>query len=76
MWAVNEMIPYFFVAGHVHYAQYGLLYLRSMQELHGEVLEIFLKGEHDNATDRGCGMVYGQTCLSHLCVMGIGQVDS
>ncbi len=46
LWAVNEMIPYFFAAGHVHYARYGLLYLRSMQKLHGEVLERFLKGEH------------------------------
>ena len=33
LWAVNEMIPYFFVAGHIHYARYGLIYLRSMQKL-------------------------------------------
>ncbi len=46
LWAVNEMIPYFFAAGHVHYARYGLLYLRSMQKLHEEVLKRFLKGEH------------------------------
>ena len=46
LWAVNEMIPYFFVAGQIHYARYGLIYLRSMQKLHGETLERFLKGEH------------------------------
>ena len=28
------------------HARYGLLYLRSMQKMHGEVLERFLKGEH------------------------------
>ena len=46
LWVVNEMIPYFFAAGHIHYAGYGLIYLRSMQKLHGETLERFLKGEH------------------------------
>ena len=40
------MIPYFFAAGHVNYARYGLLSIRSMQKLYGEVLERFLKGEH------------------------------
>ena len=44
LWAV--MIPYFFAVGHIHYARYGLIYLRSMQKLHGETLERFLKGEH------------------------------
>ena len=42
----SEMIAYFFAAGHIHYARYGLIYLRSMQKLHGETLERFLKGEH------------------------------
>ena len=46
LWAVNEMIPYFFAAGCIHYARYGLIYLRSMQKLRGETLEGFLKGEH------------------------------
>ena len=46
LWAVNEMIPYFFAAGHIHYSRYGLIYLRSMQKLHGETLERFLNGEH------------------------------
>ena len=40
------MLPYFFAAGHHHYARYGLHYLRSMEKLHGDVLERFLKGEH------------------------------
>ena len=46
LWAVKEMLPYFFAAGHHHYARYGLYYLRSMEKLHGDVLERFLKGEH------------------------------
>ena len=46
LWAVNEMIPYFSAVGHIHYARYGLIYLRSMQKLHGEILDRFLKGEH------------------------------
>ena len=62
LWAVCEMIPYFFAAGHIHYARYGLIYLRSMQKLHGETLDRFLKGEHVNATDKDCGTGYGQTC--------------
>ena len=53
LWAVNEMMPYFFAAGHVRYARYGLLYLRSMQKLHGEVLERFLKGEHVQRCTQG-----------------------
>lgn len=28
--AFRMMLPYFFAAGHVHYARYGLYYLRSM----------------------------------------------
>ena len=27
LWAVNGMLPYFFVAGHIYYARYGLIYL-------------------------------------------------
>ena len=46
LWALNEMIPYFFAAGPIHYVRYGLIYLRSMQKLHGETLERFLMGEH------------------------------
>ncbi|XP_038064765.1 D(1A) dopamine receptor-like [Patiria miniata] len=46
LWAVNEMIPYFFAAGHHNYARYGLYYLRSMERLQGEVLEMFMKREN------------------------------
>lgn len=46
LWAVQEMMPYFFAAGHHHYARYGLYYLRSMERLPVEILEKFLKGEH------------------------------
>ena len=33
LWAMQQMIPYFFAAGHVNYARYGLYYLRSMERL-------------------------------------------
>ena len=47
LWAVQEMMPYFFAAGHHNYARYGLYYyLRSMEKLPAEILEKFLKGEH------------------------------
>ena len=44
--AFREMMPYYFAAGHVHYARYGLYYLRSMEALPQEVLEAFMRGEH------------------------------
>ena len=46
LWAVKEMIPYFFAAGHVNYARYGLYYLRTMERLPTDVLTRFMKGEH------------------------------
>ena len=55
LWVVNEMMPYFFAAGHIHYARYGLIYLRAMQKLHGETLERFLKGEQSNTTNKDVG---------------------
>ena len=45
-WAMQQMIPYFFAAGHVNYARYGLYYLRSMERLPENVLKQFLSGEH------------------------------
>ena len=44
--AVKEMLPYFFAAGHVNYARYGLYYLRSMEAMPKLCQEQFLKGEH------------------------------
>ncbi|MES9884531.1 MAG: hypothetical protein ABW185_27110 [Sedimenticola sp.] len=46
LWAVAEMLPYFFAASHHNYARYGLYYLRSMQRLPGEVVDEFLQGNH------------------------------
>ena len=46
LWAVQQMLPYFFAAGHHQYARYGTYYLFSMEKLHGAVLEQFMKGEH------------------------------
>ena len=44
--ACYKMMPYFFAAGHVNYAQYGLCHLRTKHKLPGTVLEQFLKSEH------------------------------
>ena len=46
LWAVNEMIPYFFASAHIHYAWYGLVYLRSMEKVNGKILEKFMEGDH------------------------------
>ena len=40
------MLPYFFAAGHVNYARYGLYYIRSLGKLPESVLKKFLDGEH------------------------------
>ena len=46
IWAMQQMIPYFFAAGHVNYDRYGLYYMRSMERLPGNVLKRCLNGEH------------------------------
>ena len=46
MKALNMMMPYFFAAGHINYARYGLYYLSSMEKLPPHVLIKFMKGEH------------------------------
>ena len=46
LWAVREMLPYFFAAGHWHYARYGLYCLRSMEKLDGDILHRFMNREH------------------------------
>ena len=46
LYACKEMIPYFFAAGHVNYARYGIVYLRSMEKLPNKVFNLFLNGEH------------------------------
>ena len=42
----TKMLPYYFAAGHVSYAMYGLYYLRSMEKLPPHVERRFLKGKH------------------------------
>ena len=42
----QKMLPYYFAAGHVNYARYGLYYLRSMEKLPQHVRSHFLKGQH------------------------------
>lgn len=46
LWALSQMLPYFFAAGHVNYARYGMYYLRSMEALPPEITEKFLRGQH------------------------------
>ena len=46
LWAVKQMMPYFFAAAHFNYAKYGLYYLRAMERLPPEVLQSFMRGEH------------------------------
>ena len=40
------MLPHFFSSGHVHYARYGLYYLRLIEGLPQDVLKRFMNGEH------------------------------
>ena len=46
LYAVKEIIPYFFAAGHMNYACYALYYLREMERLPSDILEHFMRGEH------------------------------
>ena len=44
--AIKYMMPYFFAAGHINYAHYGLYYLRSIESLPNLVLKHVMQGEH------------------------------
>ena len=46
LYACHQMISYFFAAGHINYARYGLCYLLTMSKLPPTVFEPFMKGEH------------------------------
>ena len=46
LWAVKEMIPYFFAAGHCNYARYATYYLHSMEKLSKKVFRCSMKREH------------------------------
>ena len=47
------MMPYFFAAGHVNYARYGLCYLVATKSLSDPVLNRFLKREHVMRHEKG-----------------------
>ncbi|KAJ8351728.1 hypothetical protein SKAU_G00232040 [Synaphobranchus kaupii] len=49
----RKMLPYYFAAGHVNYARYGLYYLRSMEKLPPHVQSHFLQGQHVTRNIRG-----------------------
>ena len=46
LWAVTEMVNYFFAVNHFNYARYCLYYLRSMESLPSNILEKYLNAEH------------------------------
>ena len=46
----RKMLPYYFAAGHVNYARYGLYYVRSMEKLPPHVERLFLKDSTLHAT--------------------------
>ena len=46
LYACKEMLPYFFAAGHINYARYGICYVMTMSALPKNVLHQFLQGEH------------------------------
>ena len=41
LYACNQMMPYFFAAGHVNYTRYGLCYIKTMEKLPIAVLHPF-----------------------------------
>ncbi|KAJ8894665.1 hypothetical protein PR048_007329 [Dryococelus australis] len=43
--SLREMVPYFFSAGHVHYARYATYYHRPMLALPAEVRQYFMEGQ-------------------------------
>jgi len=49
----RNMLPYYFAAGHVTYARYGLYYLRRMEKIPPHVQTHFMKGEHITRHIRG-----------------------
>ena len=49
----KKMLQYYFTAGHVNYALYGLYYLRSMEKLPPHVEKTFSKGVTCNTTHSG-----------------------
>ena len=53
LYAVSKMLPYFFSAGHQHYARYGTYYLNDMRKLPSSIEKKFLRGEHTTRHRRG-----------------------
>ncbi|KAJ4944771.1 hypothetical protein JOQ06_013311 [Pogonophryne albipinna] len=49
----RKMLPYYFAAGHVNYARYGIYYLRSTEKLPPHVQGYFLQGQHVTRHIRG-----------------------
>ena len=73
LWAVKQMMPYFFAAGHLNYVKYGLCYMRAMERIPDEALKQFMKGEHV-MRHKVCGMVCCRTCSSRPRTCGMDMV--
>ena len=43
--ASQNMLTYFFAAGHHHYARYGMLYVEWMNRLHDDLHKAYMKGQ-------------------------------
>ena len=46
LYVCNQMLPYFFAAGHWNYARDGVAYVRMMEKLPRALLNKFMRGEH------------------------------
>ena len=75
LWAVKEMLPYFFAASNVKYARYGLYYLWSMEKLPKDILAHFMKGEHVMRHKPGVwNAIWSDMYIKkHSCAMVMGQ---
>ena len=62
LWAVKEMLPYFFAAGHCNYARYATYYLHSMEKLPKKCSDDSWKGNMWCGINLGYGILYGVIC--------------
>ena len=73
LYACKQMMPYFFAAGHINYARYGLAYLRSMSRLTGTVLDQFKKGQHVMRHQPGfCNAIWSDMAIKTYMKHGKG----
>ena len=71
--AGKEMIPYFFAAGHHHYARWGIQYINQLEGLDGDVKERFLKGEHTVRHNSGLWNTIWTDMMIEQTLMNVGK---